>query len=101
MTLWLLDTHVLIWALSEPSRLDPGTVALIRSPAEEVLFSSASIWEIAIKAARRRVDFAVDADEIARTARRTGLDELPVWSSAAGRVAQLRTRRPSTFQPVY
>ena len=46
----LLDTHILLWALDTPARLDRGTRALIEDPANEVLFSAASIWEIAIKA---------------------------------------------------
>jgi PIN domain nuclease of toxin-antitoxin system len=45
----LLDTHVLLWILAEPGRLDGETRETIETGAEEVLFSAASIWEIAIK----------------------------------------------------
>lgn len=45
----LLDTHVLLWALAQPHRLDEDTRATIESGASDVLFSVASIWEIAIK----------------------------------------------------
>jgi PIN domain nuclease of toxin-antitoxin system len=89
VTRWLLDTHVLIWALADPERLDPATRNVVRDPTQEVLFSAASIWEIAIKAGRGRVDFALDADEIALEARRVGFDELPVRARAAARVASL------------
>ena len=46
----LLDTQVLLWTLAEPRRLDRETGATIESGDTEVLFSGASIWEIAIKA---------------------------------------------------
>ena len=39
----LLDTHVLLWALAEPRRLDGEMPATIGSGEIEVLFSAASI----------------------------------------------------------
>lgn len=47
----LLDTHVLLWTLSEHRRLPPTTRDLLEDPDTEAFFSAASIWEIAIKAA--------------------------------------------------
>ena len=37
----VLDTHVLLWALAEPGRLDGETRATIESGETEVLFSAA------------------------------------------------------------
>ncbi len=85
----LLDTHVLMWALAEPRRLDEETRATIESGATEVLFSAASIWEIAIKARLGRADFAVAPAEIARAAVDTGFSELAIRSNAAALVAEL------------
>lgn len=45
----LLDTHAFIWRVAEPHRLSPGANDLIDDPANEVLVSSASAWEIATK----------------------------------------------------
>ncbi len=89
MSLWLLDTHILLWALSNPERLDQSTRLLTFDPGEDVMFSAVNIWEIAIKSALGKVDFAFDASEIALEARRVGFDALPVLSSAAARVAHL------------
>lgn len=85
----LLDTHILLWILGEPNRLDEGTRETIESGAEEVLFSAASIWEIAIKSRLGRADFAFDPGEIARAARDSGFAELPIGSKAAVLVAEL------------
>jgi PIN domain nuclease of toxin-antitoxin system len=96
VTRWLLDTHVLIWALVAPERLDPATRDIV-ADAANVLFSAASVWEIAIKAARRRIDFSFDPAVIAREARRVGFDELPVRASAASRVVNLPGRHADPF----
>src|SRR5713226_922124 len=85
----LLDTHVLLWVLAEPHRLDAETRATIESGADEVLFSAASIWEIAIKTGLGRADFAVEPTEIVQAALDTGFAELPVRSNAAALVAEL------------
>jgi PIN domain nuclease of toxin-antitoxin system len=85
----LLDTHLLLWILGEPNRLDRETRETIETGAEEVLFSAASIWEIAIKSRLGRDSFAAEPGDIARTARDSGFTELPILSKAAAFVAEL------------
>jgi PIN domain nuclease of toxin-antitoxin system len=85
----LLDTHVLLWALAESSRLDEETRETIETGGEEVLFSAASIWEIAIKSRLGRTGFAVKPGDIARAALDSGFSELSVGSQAAAHVAEL------------
>ena len=53
-----------------------------------MLFSAASIWEIAIKGGLGRPDFASDPAEIARAALDTGFIELAVRSNAATAVGR-------------
>jgi PIN domain nuclease of toxin-antitoxin system len=48
----LLDTHVLIWALSDPNRLAARTRAAIETEENDVFVSVVSPWELAIKGAR-------------------------------------------------
>jgi PIN domain nuclease of toxin-antitoxin system len=85
----LLDTHILIWALSTPERLDPQARAAILDAQNEVLFSAASIWEIAIKAALRRADFVARPETVVQEALDIGFAELPVRATTAARVADL------------
>ena len=96
----LLDTHILMWALAEPWRLDGETRATIESCDIEVLFSAASIWEIAIKAGLGHTDFAFDPTEIAGSALDTGFTELPVRAKAAALVAQLPLLHRDPFDRV-
>jgi PIN domain nuclease of toxin-antitoxin system len=85
----LLDTHVLIWALSAPERLGAQARSDIESTSNVVMFSAASIWEIAIKAALRRADFEIEPDEIALEASAAGFIDLAVSSRAAAAVKDL------------
>lgn len=85
----LLDTHILIWALANTSKLSQETRALIDDVDNEVLFSAASIWEIAIKARLGRVSFVFEPDTILSAAEDGGWRELPVSASAALRVRRL------------
>jgi PIN domain nuclease of toxin-antitoxin system len=45
----LLDTHALIWAVDDPTRLSPAAVVTLQDPANELLVSAATVWEVAIK----------------------------------------------------
>ncbi len=47
----LLDTQILLWATGEPQRLTGDARLLLESPTSELLFSTASLWEVAIKSA--------------------------------------------------
>jgi PIN domain nuclease of toxin-antitoxin system len=49
MTQYLLDTHVLLWALAEPKRIKPKVRALLEDMDNQLVVSVASLWEIAIK----------------------------------------------------
>lgn len=49
MSRLLLDTHVLIWAVSEPARLSAGAARVLEDESNELLVSAASAWEIATK----------------------------------------------------
>jgi PIN domain nuclease of toxin-antitoxin system len=56
----LLDTHVLLWAAANSARLPRETRNLLEDDNNDVYYSAASIWEIAIKSSLRRKDFRVD-----------------------------------------
>ena len=71
----LLDTHVLIWLLEDDSRLNGETRKLI-SDAQAVFASSASSWEIAIKA--RLGKLRIDTERMIDRLARAGIGELPV-----------------------
>jgi PIN domain nuclease of toxin-antitoxin system len=45
----LLDTHAFLWFVLNDPKLSQTAIALIAEPANDILLSPASYWEIAIK----------------------------------------------------
>lgn len=79
----LLDTHILIWAAQGISSLPPGSRALLAAPDSELVFSVASLWEIAIKHGLGRNDFQVDPRVLRRGLIDNDYHELPILSAHA------------------
>ena len=76
----LLDTHLLLWAAFSPNELSVKALSLLENPLNELMFSAASIWEIAIKRGLGRSDFQVDARVLRRGLLDNGYQELPITS---------------------
>jgi PIN domain nuclease of toxin-antitoxin system len=77
---FLLDTHLLLWAAGEPKRLPASARRLIKDLDNQLLFSAASLWEIAIKSGLGRKDFRADARLLRRGLLDNGYSELPITS---------------------
>ncbi len=45
----LIDTHTLIWAMDDPAKLSGTAAAALQDPANDLLLSAATVWELAIK----------------------------------------------------
>ena len=79
----LLDTHLLLWAADGYDRLPADAQAFMAAPNNELFFSVASLWEIAIKRGLGRDDFKVDARVLRRSLLDNGYRELPILSEHA------------------
>jgi len=81
----LLDTHLLLWAVAEPRKLPPG--ARKRIEEADVFVSAASLWEVSIKAALRKL--AADPAELLAEIEPAGFTLLPITGEHAAAVAKL------------
>jgi PIN domain nuclease of toxin-antitoxin system len=61
----LLDTHVWLWWLHEPSRLSPTAVTRIKSEEADsgLLISAISVWEIAVKSGIGKLPLPLPIDD--------------------------------------
>jgi PIN domain nuclease of toxin-antitoxin system len=75
---FLLDTHFLLWLPISYRAISRSARAVIADPANDFLFSAASLWEIALKRARYGGDPGLDPREIRRQMRENGYEELAV-----------------------
>lgn len=85
----LLDTHLLVWALGAPHRLSSAARQMIDDPAHIPMFSTVSIWELAIKQSLTRSKSPIDAAVVRNTLLRDGYEELTVLGTHAVAVASL------------
>ena len=76
----LLDTHLLLWAAGQPNWLSGAARKLIDNPANELLFSAASIWEVVSERGLGRSDFQADPRLLRRGLLDNGYSELPILS---------------------
>ncbi|SPA43662.1 putative toxin of a toxin/antitoxin system [Cupriavidus taiwanensis] len=79
----LLDTHLLLWMALTPERISPDAHALLNADDTVLVFSAASLWEIAIKQGLGRADFQLNARVFRRGLLDNGYSELPIRSDHA------------------
>ena len=76
----LLDAHALLWSLTDDPRLSASARRAIRDPANDVLASAASLWELEVKRVAGRLE--APADMLA-TLEESQIDALPLTGSDA------------------
>ncbi len=82
----LLDTHVLLWALSGDARLGKAK-SMILDRGSDVAVSAASYLELAIKASQGKIE--TDLSQMRSAVHASGYDELPVTGANAEVLAGL------------
>jgi len=90
----LLDAHALLWWLADDETLEAAARAAIASPANDVLVSAATVWEIEIKRALGKLqapDGLVDAIEA------SAFQALPISLTDAERAGRLPPHHRDPF----
>lgn len=96
----LLDTHLLLWVAEDSTRLPAKARALIEDRENQLFFSTASIWEVAIKAGGARADFRADPGVLRRELLDNGYDELTIQGNHAVAVARLPSLHRDPFDRI-
>ena len=80
MTLFLCDTHVIVWAAATPERLRPETREVLADTSQVALVSSVSVAEMVIKIASGKLSLPLSPMELCE---RMGFGELTLsWRHA-------------------
>jgi PIN domain nuclease of toxin-antitoxin system len=90
----LLDTHVLLWTLSKPTRLSREVRRKIESPSEIVFVSAVSAWEIEVKRSLGKLKAPTELDEQLQRMRFT---ELPIHLRHVRALGSLPTLHDDPF----
>ena len=94
MARYLLDTHVLLWWLSDPSKLTDPARDAIANGLNAVYVSSAAVWEMAIKKALGRLDIPGNLEEVLG---KDHIEVLPITLPHALAVADLPVHHQDPF----
>ena len=90
----LVDTHAVIWWLADDAALTPPAHELLSDPANTPFVSVASIWEMAIKRSRGKLQVA---DHLPDLIVAEGFELLPVDPHDAWSVAELPHHHSDPF----
>lgn len=94
----LLDTCTFLWLITDAPDLSPAARARILDPGNEVFFSAASAWEIAVKWQRERLRLAQAPAVLVPTQREAhGIVELPIDEESALHVNRLPSLHRDPF----
>lgn len=74
----LLDTHAFIWWDSDPARLSAAAIAAMKDPANEILLSDASVWEIVIKTQLKKLTWTLPFDQVLSQHENRGIKRMPI-----------------------
>ncbi len=74
----LLDTHIILWALSDDKRLSEKAKTIILSEENEIYYSTASVWEIAIKRMSHPEHMTLSGRQFSEYCQRAGYQMLSV-----------------------
>ena len=94
----LLDTQVWLWSLASPTRIGREARELMEDPANGLVLSAASSWEIAIKYRLGKLPLPEPPEAfILPRLTRDGIEPLPVSHAHACAVAGLPQHHPDPF----
>jgi PIN domain nuclease of toxin-antitoxin system len=98
---YLIDTQVWLWMQADPDRLSDETRAIVQDVRNNILFSAASAWEIAIKYRLGRLPLPeAPASYVPDRMRRSGTSPLPVDHAHVLRTAELPDHHRDPFDRV-
>jgi PIN domain nuclease of toxin-antitoxin system len=94
----LLDTHVFLWWVTDSPRLSSRVREVIADGHNELFFSAASGWEIAIKARLGRLEIPDEPERfLTEQLSRNAIQSLPVYLSHAVRTYALPAHHRDPF----
>ncbi len=86
---YIIDTHIFIWATTEPKQLSINARKILEENTGNVYLSSASIWELAIKSNIGKLEFTNISKFVKDGCKALNCKILPIQSSHLFKVESL------------
>lgn len=98
----LLDTHVIIWTITDDERLSDIARSLILDRNNIIYYSMASIWEIAIKSQKAPKKLAYNEEDILNYCKAAGFESINILGNHIASLRKLHVaegRHPDNYDP--
>ncbi len=92
---FLLDTHALLWWLADDDQLGAAAREVVADPANDILISMVSLWEIAVKVRIGKLE--ADIEEIINAVQREGFTVLDIGMAHLVALARLPMHHRDPF----
>ncbi|RPI09671.1 MAG: type II toxin-antitoxin system VapC family toxin [Acidobacteriales bacterium] len=93
----LLDTHAFLWAIAQPEKLSKRAARLITDEANQLLLSTASLWEIVLKVQAGKLKLPGERDFLPQQLASLNVECLPVEADHVMALLSLPTHHRDPF----
>lgn len=97
---YLLDTHIILWALSGSNRLDNHTKDIIEDSQNTIYYSTISPWEIELKHQKIK-DFKLSGKQFVFLCDQNGLENIEIKNKHILELANLKTTKKNNHNDLF
>lgn len=90
----LLDSHTLIWLLSDPAKIRPEALETMHQSSTALFFSAASVWELELKSSKGKLQLA---EGWIQEVLKIGISELTITADACLKSTRLPWHHKDPF----
>ena len=94
---FLIDTHIWIWSMEKKKRLSENIFKLLNNPQNSIYISVATIWEMTIKAGRKKLKIPNNIEYVIKSA---GFNILPIQLDHILRIKSLPAYHSDPFDRI-
>lgn len=79
MNRYIIDTHIFLWLLFEPEKIDKNKLQILQNPKNKVYITNISFWEISLKYGLGKLELdGISPEELPKKAQKMGIDILEI-----------------------
>jgi PIN domain nuclease of toxin-antitoxin system len=79
MNRYIIDTHIFLWLLFEPEKIDKNKLQILQNPKNKVFITNISFWEISLKYGLGKLELnGISPEELPDKAKKMGIDILEI-----------------------
>lgn len=82
MNRYLIDTHIFLWLVFDPKKVDKKKLELLQNPKNKIYIASITFWEISLKYGLSKLQLeGLVPDDLPKVAQKMGIDVLEIDAS--------------------